>query len=86
MDQPRPHFVIEVDPAKMSGEPCLGSSRLPVECLFRFGIVGFKENYPDVTDEEIEAVLAETNMALKEHCRQQMRGRDDRPRNTAVRE
>ena len=82
MDQPRPNFVIEVDPAKMSGEPCLGSSRLPVECLFRFGIVGFKENYPHVTDEEIEAVLAETNMALKEHCRRQMRERD-RPRSTA---
>ena len=38
-----------------------------MECLFRFGIVGFKENYPDVADEEVEAVLAETNMALKEH-------------------
>ena len=84
MDQPRPNFIIEVDPAKMLGEPCLGSSRLPVECLFRFWIVGFKENYPDVTDEEIEAVLAETNMALKEHCRQPMRGRDHR-RNTALR-
>ena len=63
-------FPIQCDPKKMSGEPTIGAKRLPVEFLFRYGVDDFQRNYPHVTDEEIDAVIAATVDLLKSHWRQ----------------
>ena len=76
-------FPIEINPREMGGVPTIGSLRLPVEYLFRHGVNEFKLGYPDVTDEEIEAVIDATVGLLEEHCRQLNAERDIvRPANT----
>ena len=69
MNQPPLTLAIQVDAGKMSGEPCIGANRGPVETLFRCGIADFKRHHPDIANDEIEAAVDATLAILKEHCR-----------------
>ena len=71
MNQPRTRFAIESDPTRRAGQPCIGGTRIPVEYLLWFGTNGFREQYPDISDEQIAEVLKEVNAAILEHCQRQ---------------
>ena len=63
-------FPIQTDPAKMSGVPTIRDQRMPVEYLFRYGVPEFKQAFPHVSDDDIEAVITATVGLLEEHCRE----------------
>jgi uncharacterized protein (DUF433 family) len=55
--------IIWINPERMSGEPCFFGTRVPVKHLFDYlrgghAIDSFLDDFPGVTREQVDAVLA----------------------------
>ncbi len=57
------------DPGRMSGAICFRRTRVPVKTLFDHllfdDLEGFREGFPDVSEEQIQAVIEASNEAVE---------------------
>jgi uncharacterized protein (DUF433 family) len=66
--------VIHVDPDILSGTPCFAGTRVPVHTLWDYlkagdRIADFLEDFPTVTQEQVDAVLEIAYEAVTRHAR-----------------
>ena len=58
------------DPDRMSGALCFRGTRIPVSILFDYlgadGLAEFREGYPDVSEAQVGAVLANSRLGVEE--------------------